>query len=120
MLQCSILSLMSVLAGCNSEVFIDEFLTDSPTVSLSETENEVTVRFDTDNWSIVDINYLRSDMSVFVTDLEGKNRKSLPLEEGETGIVHCQNSFLDFQVVKSNSRELHLIAGENLYDWPWL
>lgn len=25
MLQCSILSLMSVLAGCNSEVFIDEF-----------------------------------------------------------------------------------------------
>lgn len=119
MLQCSILSLMSVLAGCNSEVFIDEFLTDSPTVSLSETENEVTVRFDTDNWSIVDINYLRSDMSVFVTDLEGKNRKSLPLEEGETGIVHCQNSFLDFQVVKSNSRELHLIAGENLYDWPF-
>lgn len=119
MLQCSILSLMSVFAGCNSEVFIDEFLTDVPTVSLSETENEVTVRFDTDNWSIIDINYLRSDMSVFATDLEGENGKSLPFEEGETGIVHCRNTFLDFQVEKKNSRELHLIAGENLYDWPF-
>ncbi|WP_308763528.1 hypothetical protein [uncultured Bacteroides sp.] len=119
MLQCSILSLMSVFAGCNSEVFIDEFLTDVPTVSLSETENEVTVRFDTDNWSIIDINYLRSDVSVFATDLEGENGKSLPFEEGETGIVHCRNTFLDFQVEKRNGRELHLIAGENLYDRPF-
>lgn len=100
MLQCSVLSLMSVLAGCNSEVFIDEFLTDCPTVSLSEDETDVTVRFETDNWEIVSLDNLREDLSVFVTDLEGKNRKSLPLEEGETGIVHCRNSFLDFQVEK--------------------
>lgn len=97
MLQCSILSLMSVLAGCNSEVFIDEFLTDSPTVSLSETENEVTVRFDTDNWSIVDINYLRSDMSVFVTDLEGKIENRFRLKRAKPVLCIAKIPFWIFR-----------------------
>lgn len=119
MLQCSILGLMSVFSGCNSDVFIDEFLTDSPVVSLSENETDVVVRFETDNWGIINIDNLEEGLSVSVTDLEGKNGKSLPFGEGETGIVHCKNTFLDFQVEKRNSRELHLIAGENLYDQPF-
>ena len=53
------------------------------------------------------------------TDLEGKNSKYLPFEEGETGIVHCKNAFLDFRVEKRNSSELHFISGENLYDQPF-
>lgn len=53
------------------------------------------------------------------TDLEGKNSKYLPFEEGETGIVYCKNAFLDFRVEKRNGSELHFISGENLYDQPF-
>lgn len=44
-LQCGILAVAWLLAGCNSDVFIDRFLSAEPSVSLSETEKEVTVCF---------------------------------------------------------------------------
>lgn len=52
-LQCGILAVAWLLAGCNSDVFIDRFLSAEPSVSLSETEKEVTVCFEADNWDIL-------------------------------------------------------------------
>ena len=119
MLQCGILAVAWLLAGCNSDIFIDRFLSAEPSVSLSETENDVTVCFEADNWDILGIESLREGVAVSATDLEGKNSKYLPFEEGETGIVYCRNAFLDFRVEKRNGSELHFISGENLYDQPF-
>ena len=118
-LQCGILAVAWLLAGCNSDVFIDRFLSAEPSVSLSETEKEVTVCFEADNWDILGVESLREGVAVSATDLEGKNSKYLPFEEGETGIVYCKNAFLDFRVEKRNGSELHFISGENLYDQPF-
>ena len=85
-LQCGILAVAWLLAGCNSDVFIDRFLSEEPSVSLSETENDVTVCFEADNWDILGIESLREGVAVSATDLEGKNSKYLPFEEGETGL----------------------------------
>lgn len=119
MLQCSILSLMSVLAGCNSDIFIDRFLSAEPSVSLSETEKEATVCFESDNWDILGIENSRTGVAVSATDLEGQHSKYLPFEGGETGIVYCKNTFLDLRVEKRNGSELHFISGENLYNQPF-
>lgn len=119
MLQCGLLSVAWFLFGCNSEVFIDRFLSAEPSVSLSETENDVTVCFEADNWDILSIESRREGVAVSATDLEGKNSKYLPFEEGETGIVYCKNAFLDFRIEKRNGNELHFISGENLYDQPF-
>lgn len=102
-LQCGILVVAWLLAGCNSDVFIDRFLSAEPSVSLSETENDVTVCFEADNWDILGIESLREGVAVSATDLEGKNSKYLPFEEGETGIVYCKNAFLDFRVEKETA-----------------
>lgn len=118
-LQCGILAVAWLLAGCNSDVFIDKFLSAEPSVSLSEAEKEVTVCFEADNWDILGVESLREGVAVSATDLEGKNSKYLPFEEGETGIVYCKNAFLDFRVEKRNGSELHFISGENLYDQPF-
>lgn len=119
MLQCGVLTVALLLFGCNSDVFIDRFLSAEPSVSLSETENDVTICFEADNWDILGIESLREGVEVSATDLEGKNSKYLPFEKGETGIVYCKNAFLDFRVEKRNGSELHFISGENLYDQPF-
>ena len=62
-----------LLAGCNSDVFIDRFLSEEPSVSLSETENDVTVCFEADNWDILGIESLREGVAVSATDLKGKH-----------------------------------------------
>lgn len=119
MLQCGILAVAWLLSGCNSDIFVDRFLSSEPSVSLSETEKEVTVCFEADNWDILGIENMREGVDVSATDLEGKNSKYLPFEEGETGIVYCKNAFLDFRIEKRNGNELHFISGENLYDQPF-
>ena len=98
MLQCGILAVAWLLSGCNSDIFVDRFLSSEPSVSLSETEKEVTVCFEADNWDILGVESLREGVAVSATDLEGKNSKYLPFEEGETGIVYCKNAFLDLRV----------------------
>lgn len=59
MLQCSILAVAWLLSGCNSDIFVDRFLSSEPSVSLSETEKEVTVCFEADNWDILGIENMR-------------------------------------------------------------
>lgn len=108
-----------MLAGCNSDVFIDNFLSDSPSITLSEEENDVTVHFEADNWNILSVEGRRSDVSMWVTDLEGEEGKQLPFAEGETGVVCWQNRFMHLSMEKRNGRELHFVAGENLYDQPF-
>ena len=40
MLQCGILAVAWLLSGCNSDIFVDRFLSSEPSVSLSETEKK--------------------------------------------------------------------------------
>ena len=117
-LQCGILAVAWLLAGCNSDVFIDRFLSAEPSVSLSETEKEVTVCFEADNWDILGVESLREGVAVSATDLEGKNSKYLPFEEGEPALCIARMRFW-ISCGKRNGSELHFISGENLYDQPF-
>lgn len=80
-LQCGILAVAWLLAGCNSDVFIDRFLSAEPSVSLSETEKEVTVCFEADNWDILGVESLREGVAVSATDLARLIRESYRLSE---------------------------------------
>ena len=103
--------------GCNSDVFIDEFMPgEPPSVSLARVGECATIPFEGDNWGILSI-YAYSGMHAWPTDLEG-NSLSLPLDEGQLAIVHVQDEFFDFQIEKKNRHELSVTLHENLYDNP--
>ena len=91
--------LASVLAGCNGDVFIDEFMPGNPpSVSIGQEGATVTVSFEEDNWGIHSLGSFYGSFGVKVTDLEG-NALYLPLEEGQTGIVRIIDDFLDLEAV---------------------
>lgn len=117
-LQCGILAVAWLLAGCNSDVFIDRFLSAEPSVSLSETEKEVTVCFEADNWDILGVESLREGVAVSATDLEGKTPNIFLLRKEKPALCIARMRFWIF-VWKRNGSELHFISGENLYDQPF-
>lgn len=107
-----------VCGGCNSDVFIDDFMPGNPpSVSIEQEGATVTVPFEEDNWGIHSLGSFYGSFGVGVTDLEG-NDLYLPLEEGQTGIVRIIDDFLDLEAVKRNGREVELTLRENLYDYP--
>lgn len=106
------------LSGCNSGVFVDDFLPDIPSLSLTEEENRATVSFEADNWGILRSDYMNGAFQTWATDLEG-NSIDLPLGEGQPGIVYIRDDFFDLRVEKRNRRELSVSILENLYDYPF-
>lgn len=116
----SLLLLFPWLAtGCNSGVFIDEFLPEDPApVLLTEEANEATISFEADNWDVWNIagvynhNYSICD--------EAGNGLSLPLENGGKDYqIFCQGDYVDFRLEKGDGRTLKLHLYEQLYDEPW-
>lgn len=104
-----------IVTGCNSDIFVDAFLRENLSISLSETENNIQVQFEASNWNILSVEGVRSDVVVTASDMEGR-RKDFPFGGGATGVVHYGNEFLDFRIEKPNGRELTLTFSENLYD----
>lgn len=75
--------------GCNSGVFIDEFLPEAPApISLTEEASEATIRFEADNWE--------------VKGITGQN----------------PSEYLDYRIDKCDGRTLRLSLLQNLYDNP--
>lgn len=95
-LQCGILAVAWLLAGCNSDVFIDRFLSAEPSVSLSETEKEVTVCFEADNWDILGVESLREGVAVSATDLEGKTPNIFLLRKEKPALCIARMRFWIF------------------------
>ena len=106
--------------GCNSGVFIDEFMPgEPPSVSLAQVGESATIPFEADNWGIFALRsyYMQGTFRTWATDLEGYSI-SFPLDEGQLGVVHTQDDFFDLQIEKKNRHELSVTLHENLYDNP--
>lgn len=49
------LGLWVFAAGCNSNVFVDDYLPEVPVIQLSETDSVARIAFESDNWDILNI-----------------------------------------------------------------
>lgn len=113
-----LLLLLFAGGGCNGDVFIDDFMPGQPpSVSIGREGETVTIPFEAANWGIRSLGSMYNSFGVQVTDLEG-NDLSLPLDEGQTGIVRIIDDYLDLEAVKRNGREVELTLRENLFDNP--
>ena len=83
LLKCLLTALtLTVNMSCNSDVFIDEFLTETPApISLTEEASEATISFEADNWDVWSIGSIGFETYPFICDEEG-NGLTLPLENG--------------------------------------
>lgn len=109
------LGLLVSAAGCNSGVFIDDYLPEVPVVQLSETDSAARINFKSDNWDILNIYGASENVWGVVCDLEGKpDGRNLPLENGANAVIKLGYKYCDFRVEKRNGRELCIYAGENM------
>ena len=117
-LACTAGLLSLLLAGCNSDVFIDEFMPgEPPSVTIERADEPVTVSFEADNWGVRYFEDLGYGFSTQCTDKDG-NSCYLPLEEGQVGTVRIYNEFFDLEAARRGGHELELTLRENLYDHP--
>lgn len=110
-----LLSTAALLVACNRSVFVDEFLTDSADITVSE--GSASVHFDADNWGILNIIDPLS-YPISIVDPDG-NMLSLPLQEGELAIISFSDGLHDFRIEKRNTRSLDIIPIENMEDYPF-
>jgi hypothetical protein len=103
-----------VLAACNGDVFVDDYLPrGAATVLISEDNRTAEITFASDNWGIECIEGWTSEFKAYTSD--GKET-FLPLKEKELGAVHCKNEYVDFRIEKSSGNKLKVSYSENLYN----
>lgn len=111
-----IIILLSALlfSACNPDVFIDDFLPETPELVFKD--GKATVEFEADNWGIFGVG-LPYSMPLTISDLDGNPlNKSLPLDESDLAVVSMKDGFRDFSFIKSDRRTLEVVLGENLSD----
>lgn len=103
-----------VLAACNGDVFVDDYLPHgAATVLMSEDNRTAEITFTSDNWGIENIEGWTGEFKAYTSD--GKET-FLPLKEKELGTVHCKNEYVDFRIEKSSGNKLKVSYSENLYN----
>lgn len=105
------------MSACNADIFIDDFLPQTPSLRIERAGETVSIPFEATNWGILWGYNIDESFHTWSTDLEG-NSLSLPFDEEQLGIVHIQDDFFDLQVEKKNRREMSVTLLENLYDYP--
>ena len=109
------LSILIFLCGCNSGVFVEDFLPgEQMDVAISEKENRKELDFKSDNWRLIDITpFMGGSFTTRAYTLDGEP-VSFPFGEKEPAIVHCLGDFIDFCVEKRGGNKLLLTLNENL------
>lgn len=109
------LGLWVFAAGCNSNVFVDDYLPEVPVIQLSETDSVARIAFESDNWDILNIYGDYENVWETICDLEGNpDGRSLPLKNGENAVIKLGYEYCDFRVEKRNGRELCIFFGDNM------
>lgn len=114
---CACLLAAAILAGCNDDVFIDNFMPDVPQVLLSEEDSCAEVSFNAANWGVLRCYSLYGGMETSATTLDGEPQE-LPWNVGKKGRIDYGDRFLDFHLEKESNGRLGLTLRENLYDEP--
>lgn len=108
----------SLFTCCNSDVFIDDFISEYPDTCRVENGKPYKLNFDSDNWDILNV-YSMTSLIFDIYDLDGnKKNNRLPLENGETAIISYQSTYYKFRIEKRNNREIIISCDKNLYNSP--
>lgn len=109
------LSMLISLAGCNGDVFIDDYMSKGDDeITISETNNSKEINFKSDNWGLIGIVCETSDQyTINAYNIDGE-LTYLPFKEKELGTVHLKNDYMDVQVEKKGGNKLKVILNENL------
>ena len=117
LLKCVCLFVAATFAGCNDDVFTENFLPEAPLVNLSAEADSVVVRFNASNWDVLGLECSYGDVGTSATSLSGEPLE-LPLSGGGNALVSCGNDYQCLRIEKRNGRELLFALDENLYDAP--
>lgn len=115
-----------VTVGCNSDVFIDDFLPEAPSVVVERSETVSKIRFKAANWDIQSImGSAQSDMGLMtlygdIYDAEGNlvTRNQPLYGDGLLKMVY-DDGLVDFRIERNDYRGLDVLFGENLRDRPY-
>lgn len=110
--------LASLFTCCNSDVFIDDFISEYPDTCRVENGKPYKLNFDSDNWNVLNV-YSMTSLNYDIYDLDGnKTNNRLPLENGETAIISYQSTYYKFRIEKRNSQGIIITCDKNLENYP--
>ena len=115
------LSMLSLCTSCNNDLFIDEFLKQDVSQTVSCGDSAV-VRFDGSNWDVLTVGYTQSThFSVKAYDSEG-NKLTEYAQYGYPGMarIEAENEYNYFEIKRNSERELKIRPLEMLHDKPFL
>lgn len=112
--------LLALAAGCNGDVFIDEFLEENQVLALDGNGGTAAVHFKSGNWDILNIagpagNSLPCQVTGIGTDSEEDYASSAK----GLARMHHQTSFLDFTVERASRNRLDISIDENMHEEPY-
>ena len=101
-----------LVCGCNSGVFIEDFMPDVPEKVHLAYGTPVKITFMSDNWELKEVRPFGTGK---ICDFEGNETgRHLPFEKGELARVAFSDGFTMFHIDKRNGRELEIVVDENL------
>ena len=109
------ISILIFLAGCNGDIFVEDFMpTEYDEITISETNNGKEINFKSDNWGLLGVACETPDRyktNRYTIDGELTN---LPFEVKELGTIHIKSDYLDVLVERKSGDKLKVILNENL------
>ena len=109
------LSILIFLAGCNGDIFVEDFMPkEYDEITISETNNGKEINFKSDNWGLIGVACETPDRyntNRYTIDGELTN---LPFEVKELGTIHIKSDYLDVLVERKSGDKLKVILNENL------
>ncbi len=106
--------------GCNSGVFVDEFLPESPSVVVERSGEASKIRFKAANWDILSSVGGSTTLYGEIYDMNGNlvSRNQPLYGDGLLKMVY-DDGLVDFRIERNDYRQLDIFFGENLYDRPY-
>lgn len=117
----SIYFLMTVLCGCNSDVFIDDFAPSTDQMQVPADGSAATLRFDGDNWYVRGLFWEKKDMYEEVRgdiyDADGTQLYfNVPFHFSDLGLAKYVASYPQFTLTleRTGGKELQISDAENI------
>lgn len=102
-------------AGCNGDVFVDDYLPDPPTSIVGQSGESSEIRFEASNWDILGV----GGLSGRVYDLDGNLLFSGPLGGEGLLCMEYDDDLVSFRIERSDYRTLKIIFEENVGSGPF-
>lgn len=109
------LSILIFFAGCNGDIFIDEYIPKGLSeITLTGTDNSKEIKFKSDKWSLNSVVCETNDSyTTTAYTIDGKETY-LPFGEKELGSIHFTSDYMDVRVERKSGNKLTVTLNENL------